>query len=68
MSAQANTSGNEFRGDQRLVVEETEEQTDPELQDVVSDERRAELVDEGNIVAEVERERGENQSKGGGRK
>jgi hypothetical protein len=68
MSAQANTSGNEFRGDQRLVVEETEEQTDPELQDVVSDERRAELVDEGNIVAEVERERGENQSKGRGRK
>ena len=68
MSAQANTSGDEFRGDPRLVIDETEEQTDPELQEVVSDERRAELVDEGNIVAEVERERGENKSKGRGRK
>ena len=68
MSAQANTSGNEFRGDQRLVIDETEEETDPALHEVVSDERRAELVDEGNIVAEVERERGENQSKGRGRK
>ena len=68
MSAQANTSGDEFRGDPRLVIDETEEQTDPELQEVVSDERRAELVEEGNIVAEVERERGENKSKGRGRK
>lgn len=67
MSAQGNPSGNEFRGDQRVVIEETEEQVDPKAE-FVSDERRAELIDEGDIVAEVERERGENQSKGRGRK
>lgn len=67
MSAQDDPSGNEFRGDQRVVIEETEEQVDPKAERV-SDERRAELIDEGDIVAEVERERGENQSKGRGRK
>ena len=67
MSAQGNPSGNEFCGDQRVVIEETEEQVDPKAE-FVSDERRAELIDEGDIVAEVERERGENQSKGRGRK
>lgn len=67
MSAQGIPSGNEFRGDQRVVIEETEEQVDPKAERV-SDERRAELIDEGDIVAEVERERGENQSKGRGRK
>src|SRR5215212_10098096 len=67
MSAQGNPSGNEFRGDQRVVIEETEEQVDPKAE-FVSDERRAELIDEGDIVVEVERERGENQSKGRGRK
>ena len=67
MSAQVNPSDNEFRGDQRVVIEETEEQVDPKAERV-SDERRAELIDEGDIVAEVERERGENQSKGRGRK
>src|SRR5215207_1893916 len=66
MSAQGDPSGNEFRGDQRVVIEETEEQVDKA--ELVSDERRAELIDEGDIVAEVERERGENQSKGRGRK
>ena len=67
MSAQVNPSDNEFRADQRVVIEETEEQVDPKAE-FVSDERRAELIDEGDIVAEVERERGENQSKGRGRK
>ena len=67
MSFQGDPSGNEFRGDQRVVIEETEEQVDPKAERV-SDERRAELIDEGDIVAEVERERGENQSKGRGRK
>jgi hypothetical protein len=67
MSAQGDPSGNEFRGDQRVVIEETEEQVDPKAE-LVSDERRAELIDEGDIVAEVERERGENQSKRRGRK
>ena len=66
MSAQGNPT-NEFRGDQRVVIEETEEQVDPKAESV-SNERRAELIDEGDIVAEVERERGENQSKGRGRK
>ena len=68
MSAPVNPSGNEFRGDQRLVIEETEEHVDPKSEEFVSDERRAELVDEGDIVAEVERERGENQSTGRRRK
>jgi tetratricopeptide (TPR) repeat protein len=67
MSAQVNPNDNEFRGDQRVVIEETEEQVDPKAE-FVSAERRAELIDEGDIVAEVERERGENQSKGRGRK
>jgi len=64
MSALANTNSDEF---QRLVVEDTEEQVhrDP---DQVPDERPVELADEGNIVDEVQRERGENQSKGRGRK
>ena len=64
MSALANTKSDEFK---RLLIDDTEEQVhrDPE---VVSDERRVELVDEGNIVDEVQRERGENQSNGRGRK
>ena len=68
MSAQANATDNEFRGDQRLVIEETDEPVDGKSEEFVSDDRRAELVDEGDIVADVERERGENQSKGRGRK
>ena len=68
MSAQADATDNEFRGDQRLVIEETDEPTNAKSEEFVSDDRRAELVDEGNIVADVERERGENQSKGRGRK
>ena len=46
MSAQADTTSNEFRGDQRLVIEETDEPS-AESEEFVSDERRAELVDEG---------------------
>src|SRR5215212_8214235 len=62
MSTFANTNSDEF---QRLVIEDPVNR-DPE--EVVSDERRIELVDEGNIVDEVQRERGENQSKSRGRK
>ena len=67
MSAQADATNNEFRGDQRLVIEETDEPS-AKSEEFVSDDRRAELIDEGDIVADVERERGENQSKGRGRK
>jgi hypothetical protein len=67
MSAQADATNNEFRGDQRLVIEETDEPS-AKSEEFVSDDRRAELLDEGDIVADVERERGENQSKGRGRK
>ena len=67
MSAQADATKNEFRGDQRLVIEETDEPS-AKSEEFVSDDRRAELLDEGDIVADVERERGENQSKGRGRK
>jgi len=68
MSAQVNPSGNGFDGDRRLVIEELEEPIDPESEDFVSDERRAVLVDEGDMVDDVERERGEKQSTGRGRK
>ena len=67
MSAQADATNNEFQGDQRLVIEETDEPS-AKAEEFVSDDRRAELLDEGDIVADVERERGENQSKGRGRK
>lgn len=65
MSAQA-TNSDDSPGDERLLIEETEEQI--ESQKFGSDERRVDVVDEGNIVDAVERERGENQSKGRGRK
>lgn len=65
MSAQANPNDNDVHGDQRLVIEE---QIDAGSEEFVSDERRVEVVDEGNIVDEVERDRGENQNKGRGRK
>ena len=65
MSALANTKSDEFK---RLLIDDTEEQVDRDPEKVISDERRVELVDEGNIVEEVQRERGENQSKGRGRK
>jgi len=68
MSAQADATNNEFRGDQHFVMEETDEPANAKSEESVSDDRRAELVDEGDIVADVERERGENQSKGRGRK
>src|ERR1043165_6002197 len=68
MSAQADATNNEFRGDQRLVIEETDEPVDAKSEQFVSEDRRAELVDEGDIVADVDGERGENQSKGRGRK
>ena len=64
MSTLANTNRDEFQG---LPIDDTEQvQRDPK--EVVADERRVELVDEGNIVDEVQRERGENQSKGRGRR
>src|SRR5215212_11841443 len=68
MSAQADATNNEFRGDQHFVMEETDEPANAKSEESVSDDRRAELIDEGDIVADVERERGENQSKGRGRK
>ncbi len=66
MSTQVNPNG--FDGDRRLVIEELDEPIDPQSEEFVSDERRAVLVDEGDMVDEVERERGEKQSKGRGRK
>ena len=64
MSTLANTNRDEFQG---LPIDDTAQvQRDPK--EVVADERRVELVDEGNIVDEVQRERGENQSKGRGRR
>jgi ribosomal protein L13 len=68
MSTQVNPKGNGFHGDRRLVIEELDEPIDSQSQECVSDERRAVLVDEGDMVDEVERERGEKQSKGRGRK
>lgn len=64
MSTLANANHDEFQG---LPIDDTE-QVQPHPKEVVADERRVELVDEGNIVEEVQRERGENQSKGRGRR
>lgn len=64
MSTLANTNNEEFHG---LPIDDTE-QVERDPKKVVADERRVELVDEGNIVDEVQRERGENQSKGRGRR
>ena len=64
MSTLANTNRDEFQG---LPIDDTE-QVQPDPKEVIGDERRVELVDEGNIVDEVQRERGENQSKGRGRR
>src|SRR6266540_246711 len=63
-------SGNGFYGDRRVVLEELDDEFegDGEREFVGDDERRAALIDEGDMVAGVEEERGEKQGKGRGRR
>lgn len=62
--------GNGFHGDGRVVLEELDDEIegDGEREFVGDEERRAVLVDEGDMVAGVEEERGEKQGKGRGRR
>src|SRR6266446_5503457 len=63
-------NGNGFHGDRRVVLEELDDEIagDGEREFVGDDERRAVLIDEGDMVAGVEEERGEKQGKGRGRR
>lgn len=59
-----------FRGDRRLVIEDIDDEltVDTECEFGEEDGRREVLIDEGDIVGGVEKERGENQGKGRGRR
>jgi len=63
-------NGNGFHGDRRVVLEELDDEIDGdgELEFAGDDERRAVLIDEGDMVTRVEEERGEKQGKGRGRR
>src|SRR6266540_3878321 len=63
-------NGNGFHGDQRVVLEELDDEIegDGEREFAGDDERRAVLIDEGDMVAGVEEERGEKQGKSRGRR
>ncbi len=63
-------NGNGFHGDRRVVLEELDDEIegDGEREFAGDDERRAVLIDEGDMVAGVEEERGEKQGKGRGRR
>jgi len=63
-------NGNGFHGDRRVVLEELDDEIegDEEREFAGDDERRAVLIDEGDMVAGVEEERGEKQGKGRGRR
>ncbi len=63
-------NGNGFHGDRRVVLEELDDEIegDGELEFAGDDERRAVLIDEGDMVAGVEEERGEKQGKSRGRR
>src|SRR5216684_5050436 len=63
-------NGNGFHGDRRVVLEELDDEIagDGEREFVGDDERRAVLIDEGDMVTGVEEERGEKQGKGRGRR
>jgi hypothetical protein len=63
-------NGNGFHGDRRVVLEELDDEFegDGEREFVGDEERRAVLIDEGDMVAGVEEERGEKQGKGRGRR
>ena len=60
----------EFRGDRRLVIEDIDDEQieDTEREFGEEDARREVLIDEGDIVGGVEKERGENQGKGRGKR
>ncbi len=63
-------NGNGLHGDRRVVLEELDDEIegDGEREFVGDEERRAVLIDEGDMVAGVEEERGEKQGKGRGRR